>query len=103
MAPKIDRRNLRNVTIRDGESFMLDVKIIGEPPPDVTWTLASKPVKESHSRRIENVPYNSKFFNDKAERKDTGIYLITAVNKWGQDTAEVEVTVVCKSNQCIES
>ena len=43
------------------------------------------------------MPYNSKYFNDKAERKDSGTYLITAINKWGQDTAEVEVVVVCKS------
>lgn len=96
MAPKIDRRNLRNLTIREGESFLFDVKIIGEPPPDVTWTLGTKPIQLSHLRRIENVAYNSKFFNDKAERKDTGSYLITAINKWGQDTAEVEVIVVCK-------
>lgn len=96
MAPKIDRRNLRNVTIREGESFLFDVKIIGEPPPDVTWALGGKSIQLSHSRRLENVPYNSKYSNDKAERKDTGTYLITAINKFGQDTAEVEVIVVCK-------
>ena len=101
MAPKIDRRNLRNMTIREGESFLFDVKIIGEPAPDVSWALGSKAVQQSHSRRIENVPYNSKFFNDKPERKDTGTYVITAINKWGQDTAEVEVIVVCKSRSFV--
>lgn len=75
---------------------MLDVKMIGEPPPDVTWALGGKSIQLSHSRRIENVPYNSKLFNDKCERKDSGTYLITATNKWGQDSAEVEVTVICK-------
>lgn len=98
MAPKIDRRTLRNITIRESESFMFDVKIVGEPAPDVTWALGTKAVQQNHSRRIENVPYNSKFFNDKPERKDTGTYVITAINKWGQDTAEVEVIVVCKSS-----
>jgi len=47
------------------------------------------------------VPYNSKFFKDKPERKDTGTYVMTAINKWGQDTAEVEVIVVivvCKTS-----
>ena len=88
---------MRNLTVRAGEPFLLDAKIIGEPPPDVTWALGGKSVPLNHSRRIENVPYNSKFFNDKAERKDSGTYVITATNKWGQDTAEVEVTVICKS------
>lgn len=95
VAPKIDRRNLRNVTVRVGESFLLDVKIIGEPPPEVTWALGGKSIPLNHSRRIEDVPYNSKLINDKAERKDTGTYLVTATNKWGQDSAEIEVTVIC--------
>ena len=96
VAPKIDRKNLRSVTIKEGESFSFDVKIIGEPAPDVTWTFASKMIQQTSTRRIEDVPYNTKFFNDKAERKDSGTYTITAVNKYGQDVAEVEVTVVCK-------
>ena len=96
VAPKIDRKNLRDITVRENEAFHFDVKIIGEPPPDVTWLLNSKSIQQTTFRRIQNVPYNSKFFNDKPERKDTGIYKITAINQYGSDTAEVEVTVVCK-------
>ncbi|XP_047102318.1 twitchin isoform X3 [Schistocerca piceifrons] len=96
LAPKIDRRNLRNITVRQGEPILFDVKIIGEPPPDVTWTLNDKSIQQTSTRRIENVPYNSKFFNDEPDRKDSGIYKITAVNKYGSDTAEVEVNVVSK-------
>lgn len=96
MAPKIDRRNLRAITVREGEPILFDVKITGEPPPEVTWNLNNKSIQETSYRRIENVPYNSKFFNDNPERKDSGTYKIHAVNKYGSDTAEVEVTVVCK-------
>lgn len=100
VAPKIDRRNLRTFTIRECEPFIIDVKVIGEPIPDVTWCLGGKSVQLSHSRRIDNIPYNSKYSNDKAERKDSGTYVITAINKWGQDVAEIEVTVVCKYKNC---
>lgn len=96
MAPKIDRKNLRDITVRENEGFHFDVKIIGEPPPDVTWVINNKSIQQTTFRRIQNVPYNSKFFNDKPERKDSGIYKIAAVNQYGSDTAEVEVTVVCK-------
>lgn len=96
VAPKIDRKNLRDITVRENEGFHFDVKIIGEPPPDVTWVINNKSIQQTTFRRIQNVPYNSKFFNDKPERKDSGIYKITAVNQYGSDTAEVEVTVVCK-------
>lgn len=96
VAPKIDRRNLRDITVRENESFHFDVKIIGEPPPDVTWVINNKSIQQTTHRRIQNVPYNSKFFNDKPERKDSGTYKITAVNQHGSDTAEVEVTVICE-------
>ena len=98
VAPKIDRRNLRNITVREGEPILLDVKIIGEPPPDVTWSMNNKSLQETSYRRIENVPYNSKFFHDNPERKDSGTYKIQASNKYGSDTAEIEITVVCKYN-----
>ncbi|GLH11531.1 Titin, partial [Gryllus bimaculatus] len=96
LAPKIDRKNLRNLTVREGEPILFDVKIIGEPPPDVTWTMNNKSIQETSHRRIENVPYNSKFFHDEPVRKDSGTYKITAVNKYGSDSAEVEIIVVSK-------
>ena len=99
VAPKIDRRSLRNINVREGESFIIDVKVIGEPAPDVTWTVGNKSVPLNHSRRIDDVPYNSKYTNDKAERKDTAVYTVTAVNKYGQDTAEIEVVVVSKPSK----
>nr|CAD7393168.1 unnamed protein product [Timema cristinae] len=96
LAPKIDRRTLRNITIREGEPIFYDVKISGEPPPDVSWSLNNKSIQETSYRRIENVPYNSKFYNDNPERKDSGTYKIQATNKYGSDTAEVEIIVVSK-------
>lgn len=96
MAPKIDRKNLRNIIVKEGEPIYLDVKVSGEPAPDVSWHVNGKALLESSSKRVENVPYNTKFFNNHPERKDTGTYKITAVNKYGQDQAEIEITVVCK-------
>ncbi len=96
MAPKIDRRTLHNLTVKEGEPIYIDVKVSGEPAPEVVWYQDNKTVTQTAHRRVENIPYNSKFFNDKPERKDTGIYKIVASNRYGQDTAEIEITVVCK-------
>lgn len=96
MAPRIDRRNLKDLTVKEGEPIYIDVKIIGEPAPDVQWYQDSKMFIQSTHKRVEDVPYNSKFFNDRPERKDTGVYKIVATNKYGSDTAEIEITVVCK-------
>lgn len=99
VAPKIDRKNLVSITVKEGEPIFIDVKITGEPVPEVSWSQDNKTFHETSSRRIVNVPYNSKFFNDKPERKDTGVYKIYASNKFGSDSAEVEITVICKYKQ----
>lgn len=96
VAPKIDRRNLVSLTVKEGEPIYIDVKVSGEPAPDVTWYQDNKTITSTSHKRVDNVPYNSKFFNDKPERKDTGVYKIVAVNKYGQDQAEIDITVVCK-------
>ncbi|XP_076356741.1 twitchin-like [Tachypleus tridentatus] len=94
--PKIERRSLRPITIKAGQPFEYDVKIIGEPSPTVTWKLKDKLVIEGPNITITNVPYNSKLTCDKSQRKDSGIYHIVAVNQYGQDEVEVEVTVLAK-------
>lgn len=47
---------------------------------------------------VINIPYMTKYHNDNPKRKESGTYKITAVNKFGQDTAEVEITVTCKQS-----
>ena len=40
--PRIVRDNLAPVTVKVNQQVMLDVDIIGEPPPTVTWTFKDK-------------------------------------------------------------
>ncbi|XP_054161595.1 twitchin-like isoform X2 [Oppia nitens] len=96
LPPKIDRRNLINVTIKAGQSFSFDVNVKGEPAPDTVWKIKDRIVTERSTLNIQNKPYNTKLICDKSERKDTAIYHIIATNQWGQDEATVEVTVVSK-------
>lgn len=48
MAPKIDRRNLRPIKVHEGEPISLDVKVSGEPAPDVAWSLNGKIVSSGN-------------------------------------------------------
>ncbi|GBN20312.1 Twitchin, partial [Araneus ventricosus] len=99
MPPRIDRRTLKPITVKAGQPFSMDVKIAGEPPPNVRWMLKDGPVPERYDFQIKNVPYNSKIECEKAERKDSGIYKIFASNPHGQDQADVEITVLSKSSK----
>lgn len=94
--PRIDRKNLWDTIVHENEPIRFDVKVSGEPAPDVEWMINNKSINQTTYRRVENVPYNTKFFNDKPDRRDTGMYKITATNQYGTDSVEIEVTVVCK-------
>ena len=45
--------------MKEGEPILLEVKVSGEPPPEVTWLKNGRPVKETTRNRIENEPYRS--------------------------------------------
>lgn len=72
----------------------MDIQVTGEPPADVVWSQSGKSIQPSSSRRIENVPYNTKYINGNPERKDTGLYKIVATNKYGQDQVEFEINII---------
>ena len=98
--PKIDRRNLNNITVREGEPIMFLVKVLGEPAPDISWYRGNKTISSSGSRQIEVAPNNTKFVIQATERKDTGVYKIHAVNRYGVDDAEVDINVISKLLNC---
>ena len=94
LKPRIDRKSLREITIRVGESLTFDVDILGEPAPDTTWTKDGKTLSDSDTRTIKHKPYKTSMYVDEATRKDDGVYLINAVNIHGKDAAEVRVYVI---------
>ena len=94
LKPRIDRKTLREITIRVGEILSFNVDILGEPAPDTTWSKDGKTLADSDLRTITHKPYKTSLYVDEATRKDDGIYLINAVNMHGKDAAEVRVNVV---------
>lgn len=96
MKPRIDRTNLNPIVVKAGLSVNLDVKIIGEPPPEVTWFFKDKEIATNDEYRIDNVDYNTKFFIMRAKRPQSGKYQILAKNQVGEDKAEVDITVLGK-------
>ncbi len=94
MKPHIDRTNLNPVVIKVNHTLSLDIKVTGEPAPVVTWVFKEKELKTEDQYRIDNIDYNTKFCILKTKRVHSGVYKITAKNEVGEDTAELEVTVL---------
>lgn len=45
MAPRIDRKNLRDVKLSAGTSLKFDANVIGEPAPTIEWRASGIPLK----------------------------------------------------------
>lgn len=100
LAPKIDRRNLRDIQISTGSALKYDVNITGEPAPTVEWRFCNMPLNSNKVCQIENIDYNTKLVIRPAKRSDSGEYTITAKNSSGTDTVTVTVTVTDKPTPC---
>lgn len=95
MAPKIDRRNLRDVTLSAGSTLKFDVNVIGEPPPKCDWRWADIPLIGKNVT-IDNSDYNTKLTVRPVARSNTGSYTVVATNSSGKDAVTVMVTVTDK-------
>ncbi|KRY50894.1 Twitchin [Trichinella britovi] len=99
LAPLINREDLPMTTVKVGQLIKFNVRIIGEPPPEVFWEKDGKKLSSSAELTIENPDYLSKFFINKSARKHAGIYKITAQNSSGVDVAEVTISVLGKPSK----
>lgn len=96
MAPKIDRRTLQNLKVKEGDVFFIDARVAGEPAPTIEWQLNDRTLLSTTHMSIRTEPHKSYLKNEEATRRDVGIYMITATNKFGYDEAEIEVQVLSK-------
>uniref|UniRef100_A0A915KJU8 Twitchin n=1 Tax=Romanomermis culicivorax TaxID=13658 RepID=A0A915KJU8_ROMCU len=96
MAPKINRNDLPDTTVKVGQPIKFNVNITGEPPPDIQWEFDGKPLTKTANLTIDNPDYLSKFLISKAARNQSGVYKIIATNSSGTDAVEVTVNVLSK-------
>ena len=96
VAPKIDRRNLRDITLSAGSTLKFDANITGEPPPHVDWRCGAIPLVNNKTVLIDNPPYQTKLIIRPVARGDSGEYLVLATNTSGKDSVTVNVIVTDK-------
>lgn len=96
--PKIDRTNIKDITIKAGNHVRYDIKVSGEPPATKTW-FHNKARIEEDEVTIDLEPYRTKFSISIAKRSHTGKYTIKAENDSGHDEASFEITVLDRPGQ----
>lgn len=93
-APKIDRTNIKDVTLKAGQQLRLDVKISGEPPPTKVWFLNKARLENREDCSVEAEDYRIKLAIPQMQRGHTGQLVIKADNESGHDEATMEITVL---------
>lgn len=96
LAPKIDKTVLHEIRIKAGQPFNFEVPVSGEEPPKKVWTLEGEPVTVDKEHVVTNEEYKTTLDVKFADRKDSGVYTLTATNSSGTDTATVKVIVLDK-------
>ena len=96
LAPKIDRTNLKNITVKVGRNVKLEAKVIGEPCPEVSHYFKDLKLENDQFLKITNIPYHTTFEILNIKRKHNGKYTFKALNRNGQDEVTVDITVLGK-------
>lgn len=94
VAPQINLGDMKDIKVKAGQPFSLDIPIKGEPTPTVKWTRDGKEVMPSDRVNLESTPTRAGLNNKCAERGDTGDYTLTLQNENGITHATCKVTVV---------
>ena len=91
--PKIDRTNLDTKTVKVNQQVVIDVDVTGEPAPETTWYFKGEKIENTEMVKTAHSPFHTKLMLVPAKRNMIGKYTIKAVNKSGQDEAEVEIII----------
>lgn len=95
MKPKI-KTPLKDIFIRAGTVLHVDIDFIGEPPPEVTWTVNGLELKPDNRTTITSIGYHTIMNKVNAKRVDSGTYNLLLKNSSGIDEGSFNVTVLGK-------
>ena len=85
------------VTVRAGSILHLDIPCRGKPTPTVTWTRdGSDLVTDAMRVRTTTSDFSTGLTVKNIEKGDGGVYVVTATNKAGSDSATIRVSVLGK-------
>uniref|UniRef100_A0A1I8J9R7 non-specific serine/threonine protein kinase n=1 Tax=Macrostomum lignano TaxID=282301 RepID=A0A1I8J9R7_9PLAT len=95
LQPRIERVGLKPVQIKAGSALQIEIKFVGEPPPDTAWTMRGGKALATEAKVQSGEGYSNMTISE-ALRKHAGIYHFTVSNQVGSDSVDVEVVVLAK-------
>lgn len=93
MAPKI-KTPLEDIRIKAGLIFHVDIHFVGEPTPEVRWTVANKELETTARTTVTSIGYHTIVHTVNAKRSDSGTYHLLLKNENGIDEGSFQLTVL---------
>ena len=87
---------MQPITVRAGQTIMLETRVEGEPTCDVAWCGPDGSELRGSKVKAEYENYRAKLQVRGADRSNSGTYTIRASNVNGEANETVKVTVIDK-------
>lgn len=89
--------NLHALTVKAGQTARWEVKIGGEPAPDIAWSKNGKPVEQTPILQIDHKKNDhTTLCISSAMRTDCGKFSLKVKNSVGEDAESADLTVLDK-------
>lgn len=93
VAPKI-KTPLQDIRVKAGLIFHVDIDFIGEPTPEVIWTVGSRQLESDKRTTVTSIGYHTIVHTVNAQRSDSGLYHLLLKNSSGIDEGSFQVIVL---------
>lgn len=95
MPPKI-KTPLNDIRIKAGLILHVDIDFIGEPTPEVRWSVSGRPLTGDERTTVTSLGHHTVIHTVNAKRSDSGTYHLSLKNNSGSDEGSFQVTVLGK-------
>jgi hypothetical protein len=94
VAPRVDKLNLKPVTVKAGQPIVIDAQFVAEPAPTGQWSFEETPLEPNERVSMVLAPPSAKLTILGSKRSDTGKYAIKLTNDSGSDVGYCDVIVL---------
>ncbi|XP_065941806.1 twitchin isoform X17 [Magallana gigas] len=92
--PNLNMSNVKDINVKAGQNFQIQVPFSGFPKPTAVWMNGIKEIEDDTRVYLKVAEDHVLLTNTKAERGDAGRYRLTLKNASGQDSGSINVNVL---------
>ena len=86
-------KDLKDLTIKDGETLTLTCSVNGDPEPQITWAKSGKAISSSEIMDLKYKGGVATLTINEVFPEDEGVYTCTATNSIGSTETKCKLTI----------